>query len=255
MKKSRSFLPAVFLLSWLFFIPSVASALDFGVRGYLHYAALRGEMSSSDGGIVGSELNFKDQLALGDVAYPSVEAFFGVGKHHLSLTYTHFDSSSTTQLAQAVKFKGTNFNPGPLQVDMKLRMLDLEYQYDLMQLKAVLAGFSLGLIGKVKYLEAEASLKSGALAAKDSFNVPIPMVGVGASLGLLLNILEARAKVTGIGYGDNLLYEAMADLSFTPFPFMDIHGGYKVTGLRVNQSDYHLKSSFAGPYVALTIGF
>ncbi len=255
MKNSKNLLLAAVLFSWFFFIPSVAGALDFGVRGYLHYSALRGDMISSASGITGTELNFKDQLALGEVAYPSVEAFFGVDRHHLSLSYTHFDSSSSTTLAQGVKFKGTTFNPGLIQVDMKLRMLDLEYQYNLLKLKAVLAGFSFGLIGKVKYIEAEASLKSGALSAKDSFGVPIPMVGVGASLGLLLNILEARAKITGIGYGDNLLYEAMADLSFTPFPFMDIHGGYKVTGLKVNQSNYNLKSSFAGPYVALTIGF
>lgn len=255
MKRGRRLLVTGVFLSLMLIVPSLAQALGFGVRGYLNYSALRGELLSSQGGIVGTDLNLKDQLALGNVAYPSVEAFFGVGKHNLSLTYTQFDSSANTTLASPIKFKGLTFGAGPLAVDMKLRMVDFEYQCDLIQLKAILAGFSLGFIGKVKYVEAETSLRSAALAAKESFNVPIPMVGVGASLGLLLNILEARAKLTGIGYGDNLLYEALADISFTPFPFMDIHGGYRITGLKVDQNDFKLNTSFAGPYLALTIGF
>ncbi|MDZ4163605.1 MAG: hypothetical protein U1C55_00590 [Smithellaceae bacterium] len=255
MKRCQRLLVTGVFLSLSIVVPSLANALDFGVRGYLTQSALRGEVLSSAGGITGTELSLKDQLALGNVTYPSVEGFFGVGKHNFSLTYTQFDSSANTTLASAIRFKGITFGAGPLEVDMKLRMVDFEYQYDLLQVKAILAGFSLGLIGKLKYIEAETSLRSATLAAKESFNVPIPMVGVGASLGLLLNILEARAKLTGIGYGENLLYEAMADLSFTPFPFMDIHGGYRITGLKVNHNDYKLNTSFAGPYLALTIGF
>lgn len=255
MRRGQRLLATGIFLSLLFIAPFTANALDFGVRGYLTYSALRGELLSSAGGITGTELNLKDQLALGNVTYPSVEGFFGVGKHHFSLTYTQLDSSANTTLASAIRFKGTTFGAGPLDVDMKLRMVDFEYQYDLLQVKAILAGFSLGLIGKIKYVEAETSLRTTLVTAKDSFNVPVPMVGVGASLGLLLNILEARAKLTGIGYGENLLYEAMADLSFTPFPFMDIHGGYRITGLKVDHNDYKLNTSFAGPYLALTIGF
>jgi hypothetical protein len=47
----------------------------------------------------------------------------------------------------------------------------------------------------------------------------------------------------------------MADLSVTPFPFVDIHGGYKYIGLQVDTSDYYMSTQFSGPFVALTVGF
>jgi hypothetical protein len=137
-------------------------------------------------------------------------------------------------------------------------MLDLEYQYDLVNLENILAGFSLGLIGKIKYVDGETTLRDPSipLAASETLKVPIPMIGVGAHIGILANILEARAKVTAAGYSaDNLIYEAMADLSLSPFPFMDIHGGYKIIKLKIDRRDYFMDSAFAGPYVGLTIGF
>jgi hypothetical protein len=32
------------------------------------------------------------------------------------------------------------------------------------------------------------------------------MIGVGVNIGLLANILEARAKITGMGYSDSFFY-------------------------------------------------
>ena len=64
-----------------------------------------------------------------------------------------------------------------------------------------------------------------------------------------------RAKVTGIGYSGNYLYEALADLSFTPFPFLDIHAGYKTIRLKIDYSDLFLDSEFSGPFVGLTVKF
>ena len=81
------------------------------------------------------------------------------------------------------------------------------------------------------------------------------MIGLGAHIGLIANILEARAQVTGMGYSGNYVIEAMADLSVTPFPFVDIHGGYKYIGLQVDTSDYYMSTQFSGPFVALTVGF
>ena len=91
--------------------------------------------------------------------------------------------------------------------------------------------------------------------AKQSVQLPIPMVGVGAHVGLLLNLLEARAKITGISYSGNYLYEALADISLTPFPFLDIHAGYKVIRVHLDRNDFFLNADFAGPYVALTVSW
>ena len=83
----------------------------------------------------------------------------------------------------------------------------------------------------------------------------MPMVGLGAHIGILHELLEMRAKVTGIGYSGSYFYEALADLSFTPFPFLDIHAGYKTMRLKIDYSDLFLDSEFSGPFVGLTVKF
>jgi len=81
------------------------------------------------------------------------------------------------------------------------------------------------------------------------------MIGVGAHIGLIANILEARAQVTGMGYSGNYVIEALADISVTPFPFVDLHGGYKYIGLQIDKSNYYMNTQFYGPFAALTVGF
>ena len=82
------------------------------------------------------------------------------------------------------------------------------------------------------------------------------MIGVGVNIGLLANILEARAKITGMGYSDSFFYDGLADISFTPLPFLNINGGYRAMSLKIdNVSDIYAKMDFYGPYVGLAISF
>lgn len=58
-----------------------------------------------------------------------------------------------------------------------------------------------------------------------------------------------------MGYFGNYVYEALADLSVAPFPFVDIHGGYRIIKFKVDSiSDVTTDTTFQGPFVALTIG-
>ena len=127
-------------------------------------------------------------------------------------------------------------------------MLDLEYQYNFLDMENILAGFSLAAIGQIKYIDGEAKMSAPAIGTKADITgwAPIPMVGLGAHVGLLAGILEARAKVTGVAYSSNHLYEALADLSLTPFPFLDIHAGYKVIRLKIDRNDVFLDSRIYG---------
>ncbi|HUU81538.1 MAG TPA: hypothetical protein VMW90_08820, partial [Acidobacteriota bacterium] len=66
----------------------------------------------------------------------------------------------------------------------------------------------------------------------------------------------ARVKAAGIGYSGNIFYEAQADLSLTPIPFVGIHGGYKIMKLDCEDiNDVYADIEFKGPYVGLTISF
>jgi hypothetical protein len=137
-------------------------------------------------------------------------------------------------------------------------MIDFHYQYDFLDLENILAGFSLGGVLQVKYLDGEVSLKTttGAIIdEEEDFTLPIPMLGLNVHIGILADILEARVRGTFIGYSGNTIYEVMGDISWTPFPFIDIHGGYKTFVIDIDEDDVILDYDMSGPYVALTVSF
>jgi hypothetical protein len=72
----------------------------------------------------------------------------------------------------------------------------------------------------------EFDVKNTLVVSNQSFRSGEIYGGVGKH-HLIANILEARAQVTGMGYSGNSVIEALADISATPFPFVDIHSGYK----------------------------
>ena len=53
----------------------------------------------------------------------------------------------------------------------------------------------------------------------------------------------------------NKIYEVMGDISWTPFPFVDIHGGYKTFVIDIDEDDVIFDYDMSGPYVALTVSF
>ncbi len=237
---------------------NTASAFEIGARGYYWFPTLKTDMKVDASGTPGTEFNVKDDLDMGTKAYPAIEVFGGLGKHHVSLLYTEANYSGSTTLTKPINFDGTPFAAGArVESSLKIRMVDVAYKYDVIDMGNILAGFSVSAIGKIKYIEADASLSSAPLVPETSNNIkaPIPMIGVAAHIGILANILEARAELTGIAYSGNHLYEALADLSLTPFPFLDIHAGYKIIALSIDQSDVYFNGNIAGPYLALTVSF
>lgn len=111
-----------------------------------------------------------------------------------------------------------------------------------------------------KYFDGNVRLHSSTIGSAydntQDIHAPIPMIGLGAKIGLLANILEARAKIIGMGYSGSFFYDAMADVAVTPFPFFDIHAGYRAMSLKIdNISDVYANMSFTGPYIGVAIGF
>ncbi|MDA8124255.1 MAG: hypothetical protein M0009_03590 [Deltaproteobacteria bacterium] len=253
----RSHWIALFGAAALLFCSAVpVGAFEIGARGLYWFPAFKADMKADDAGVVGDTINAKDTLGLGTKALPTVEVFGGLGKHRVTLGYTPINYSGSTTLSSAVNFGGKTFAAGTnVDTDLKLQMVDLEYQYTFLDMENLLAGFSLGAIGQIKYIDGEAKLNGGGTTADQTARVPLPMLGMGAHIGLLAGILEARAKVTGIGYSGNYIYEALADISYTPFPFLDINAGYKHIGLKIDKSDFYLNTQFTGPYVGLTVSF
>lgn len=253
MKKTCLALP---LLLVVLLLPLSSLAFEIGARGYYWFPSLDGTVKVDEANIIGTTIDFNNDLGIEDEDYPSGEVFVGFGRHHLSLAYTDIDYSGRKTLTRTIVFKGETYAISSLVISsIEYQMIDFHYQYDFLDLENVLAGFSLGGVFQVKYLDGEVSLKTTGLDEKEDFTIPIPMVGLNLHIGIISDILEARLRGTAMTYSGNNIYEVMADISWTPFPFVDIHGGYKTFVIDIDEDDVIFDYDMSGPYAALTISF
>ena len=241
---------------FIVFMAMPSAAVELGVRGYYWLPNLEGDVSFDSDDVSGTELDLVDDLGMEEESYPMVEIFAGFGDHHLTFTYYKADYSGSETLEETIEFGGVEYAAGD-EVDSTLEytVMDFAYQWDVIDIENFLAGASLGLVGKVKYLDITASVEGTPGKEEADISVPIPMVGANLHVGILLDIIEARVQVTGIGYDGNSVVEFLGDLSYTPFPFMDIHAGYRSFSMNVDVDDVEANLLTTGPYVALTIGF
>ena len=237
-------------------LPLSSLAFEIGARGYYWFPSLDGTVKADKVSIIGTTIDFEKDLGIEDEDYPSVEVFVGAGKHHLSLTYTDIEYSGRKTLTREIKFRGKIYAiSAPVTSSIEYKMMDFHYQYDFLDLENVLAGFSLGGVFQVKYLDGNVALKTTGIDEKEDFTMPIPMLGLNLHIGILADILEARVRGTAIGYAGNTIYELMADISWTPLPFLDIHGGYKTFIIDIDEDEVVLDYDMSGPYAALTLSF
>ena len=237
-------------------LPGSTFAFEIGARGYYWFPSFDGNVKVDEAATIGDTINFEKDLGIEDENFPSVEVFLGGGKHHLSLTYTDIDYSGRKKLTRDITFNGETYNIDELVTSsIEYKMMDLHYRYDFLNLENVLAGFSLGAVFQIKYLDGEVGLKTTGIDEKEDFTLPIPMIGLNLHIGMLADVLEARLRGTAIGYSGNAIYELMADISWTPLPFLDIHGGYKTFVIDIDEDDVIFDYDMSGPFVAVTVSF
>jgi hypothetical protein len=230
-----------------------AGAFEIGARAYYWYPSLKATLKA---GSSGTEVNIKDDLGISDSNTYSVEAFAGQGNHHLTLSYAPLDYSSDKNITRTIDFNNNIYIAGSVvKTDIRLKMLDAEYRYDLLNFENMLGGFSINLLGKIKYINGEAKMNSTAAGEqKQTFSVPVPMIGAGLHVGLIANLLEARAQAAGIGYSGNYFVDALADVALTPFPLTRLFAGYRYLKIKIdNISDTYCDLDFYGPYLGFAV--
>jgi outer membrane protein len=260
MKKNFFMIIGTLILFTIIFAPPVF-AFGFGARADYWIPTFKGDLRVDGNGLVGDEVNLKDDLGVSNDNIPGAEAYFEIGDHEISLAYSLINLSGAKNINKPIRFNGEIYMVNAyVESELKTSMIDLEYQYKLLNFKNILAGLSIGIIAKVKYFDGDVRIHSSSIGSDNDtqkdIHVPVPMIGVGAKIGLLANILEARAKVTGMGYSGSYFYDAQADIAVTPFPFLNIHGGYRAMSVKIdNVSDIYAKMDFYGPYVGLAVSF
>lgn len=255
MRRSPVLSAALLLIS----LSSPALALpgfETGVRGTYWFPDLSATAQSTTAGVLETKFNVKDDLGVGDEEFPSAEAFVRVGRVTFRVGYTPVEFDGNKTLTRSIVFGGQTFPVSDNVISrLDVSMLDAELQVDILRPDLVAANFSLGLVGKVKYVDGKVELRSAALTERRDFKAPIPMVGLAAGAGLLGNMLRADVRVTGMAYSGNHLYEADAFATFAPIPFVRVQGGYRFVDLEVDEDDIVAELDLKGPYVGVQLSF
>jgi hypothetical protein len=252
-------------LSLLLVFPgAAAAAFELGVKGAYWIPEFSGDVRHDRRGIRGTAFDVKGDAGFDDENFFFGEAWLRAGRHRLSLSAMRVDYSGETELSRDIVFGGRTFGAnGRAASSLEYFALDLAYQCDLVRLDGVLAGFSLGPILQLTYLGGEVEMSgegtvngvSGRVEASQAFQLALPMIGAGARLGLLAGWLEGRARAVGIAYQGDALWELQAEAAFTPFPPLEILGGYRRFVIDVDRDNVLLHYTQSGPYVGAALVF
>jgi outer membrane protein len=255
MRRFSFVLPVLLLVS----LSSPAQALPgfgAGVRGTYWFPDLSATAQTITAGVSETKFDLKDDLGMDDEDFPSGEAFLRVGRLHFRVGYTKISYDGSNTLSRDIEFNGQIYPVNDNVISsLDVKMLDAEVQVDILRPDFVAASFYLGLIGKVKYVDVDLELTSTTLTEKEDVQVPIPMVGLAAGAGFLNDLLRVDARVTGMAYSGNHLYEADAFASLVPFPFLRIQGGYRYIDLKADEDDLVADVELKGPYVGAQLSF
>ena len=235
-------------------VPGIASAWELGAKGAYWIAELSsGQIRLDDGG-EGTEVDLHDDLGIDSENLFFGEAWLWAGRHHLSLTGTPVDYSGSERIGTSIEFGGVSF-PANTRVDTSLEyvVLDLAYQYDLIDIENILAGLSLGPVFRVSYFDGEVKMKGGGEEESQSFRIPFPMLGLGGHLGIVADLLEVRARAAGMWFRGDFVVEALGEVSLNPLTFIELVGGYRYFRIDIDEEDLLLDYTQTGPYVGLSL--
>jgi outer membrane protein len=231
-----------------------ASGFEVGARGAYWFPELSGDARTSGTG--DTRFDFEDDLGVGDENIPFGEAFLRFGKTTIRVGYTQFSFDGNKELTRTIVFNGTPFLVSDNVISgLDLKMLDGEVQYDFLRPDVGVAGFNLGLLLKVKYVDGEVELRNSTTTETEDFKAPIPMIGAAAGVGFLKDMVRVDARASGIAYSGNHLYEVDAYASFAPLPFVRIQGGYRYIDLKIDESDVLASFTLSGPYLGAQLSF
>ena len=231
-----------------------APGFEVGVRGAYWFPELTGDAQTNATG--DTRFDFKDTLGVNDENIPFGEAFLRIGNTTLRVGYTQLTFDGDKELTQTVIFNGTTFTATDNVISrLDMKMLDGEVQYDFLRPDVGVAGFNIGLILKVKYVDGKVELRTTAQTETKDFKAPIPMIGAAAGVGFLKDMVRVDARAAGIVYSGNHLYDADAYASFAPLPFVRIQGGYRYIDLEIDKDGTLGSFKLKGPYVGAQLSF
>ncbi len=242
----------------LLLMASPALAAGVGVGAYYWMPEFNADFAAEGDILPGTQLNLDDDLGMEDEDFVVVEAQADIFSHHIFVSAVQVDYEGTATLSRDIEFADMVFSASEdILTTLEYTMLDVGYQYDILDFENWVAGFSLGLGVQLKYIEGEATIESRTtgMSEDESFEVPLPLISMGLHVGIVADLLEVNVRAAGIKYDDNYVLDARGELLFTPFPLLAIGAGYRHVEVEVEVQDVDFRVQQTGPYATLQLSF
>jgi len=251
------------LVTGLFLFAPVgpAAALPFvEVWGELRYwrPTLESSIVASTGASQGTTVDPVSDLGLDEEqnAYEARAGLTFLGRHKFRIGYLPLSFDGDRTITQNITFQGQTFTASTrVLTDLDVKILRAGYEFDFFKTPL---GF-LGILFEVHYFDGEARLRSstGTPDEKVDFRVPVPVVGLAfRTYPTITRIVSLGAELVGVYAGSTGHYlDGEASITFSPWPFVELTGGYRVIDLEGEDGDDKLDLFLHGPFASLTIRF
>jgi hypothetical protein len=204
-------------------------------------------------GIVGSTIDFKNDLGLTDQRFSQLQLIGRPArKHKLRLQYIPIEFIQESTIKRDIKFNGQLYAKGlPVNSDLLWKAWRFGYEYDFITTNRGFGGFIL----EAKYTDVTATLKSPIIEEFIHAQAPIPAIGGIVRVYVVPNI-SITGELTGVKIPDSISKEYKAH-----YADLDIYGTLNFTnnigvqgGFRSIDVGYHVDSD-TGSFVLKGIYF
>ena len=251
------------LVTGLFLFAPVgpAAALPFvEVWGEFRYwrPTLESEIVASSAALLGTTIDPVSDLGL-DEEQNAFEGRVGLtllGRHKFRIGYLPLSFDGDRVITRTITFQGQTFtaNVDRVLTDLDVKILRAGYEFDFFKTPV---GY-LGVLLEVHYFDVQARLRTIASAKDESadFKFPFPVVGLAFRAYPITQILSVGAEVVGVTIGSRGHYlDGEASVTLSPWPFVELTGGYRVIDLHGEEGDDSFDLLLHGPFASLTVRF
>jgi len=232
-----------------------ATGEQFHIEGSAGFWSPTADMSISSEalGIVGSTIDFKNDLGLKDQRFGELHLVLRPArKHKLRLQYIPIEFIQDSTVQRDIKFNGQLYARGlPVNSDLLWKAYRFAYEYDFITRNRGFGGFIL----EAKYTDVSATLKSPIVEEFIHARAPIPAIGGIVRVYVVPNI-SITGELTGVKIPDSISKEYKAH-----YADLDIYGTLNLTnnigvqgGYRSFDVGYHVKSD-TGSFILKGIYF
>lgn len=233
--------------------PALADEMVSLKVGYLTLSP-EGEFAVFDGGI-GTTVDMEDDLGFDDSEELMAEAAVQLGSFRLAAAYLPLRFSGHGTLSRDVAFGGQTFHVSDsVDSDVDIDLYDVGLTWHLLNLDDLPVRLQLGPELSVKFVDAELSMKSGAVSETESVIAPVPTIGLRGRVGLA-DFLGLVGRVGYLDYDNNSFVDADVQVEFSPVPLVGVFAGYRYFDIEVDEDDVFIDAHFDGPYGGVLVRF